>query len=88
MIDSLLVNIPPLTLEGQAAAGRILPLMASTGCELTLTEVAPTQFTASYLAPGMPVPLAVVGVSMADCLTQLADRLVPLPPVTPEEAPA
>lgn len=84
MISSLLVNIPPLTTEGQIAAGRLLPQMATFGAELTLVQVTQEQFAASYLAPGMPVPISVVGVSMADCLTQLADRLAPLPVLEPE----
>lgn len=82
MIASLVVNIPPLSPEGQRAAGRLLPMMASTGCELTLTEVGPELFAASYLAGGQPIPISVVGVSMADCLDQLATKLaLPIPPV-------
>lgn len=86
MIDSLLVNIPPMSPQGQAAAGALLPLMVASGCELTLTQVTSDQFAASYLAPGMVVPIAVVGTTMADCLLNLATRLsVVVPPVETEE---
>lgn len=84
MINSLLVNIPPMTPDAQAAAAALFPQMVSSGVELTLTQIAPEQFAASYLTPLMTVPIAVVGLTMADCLTQIATRVLPPPPPVEE----
>lgn len=85
MVSSMMINIPPLEPESLLAAGVILPMIASTGMELTLTQVDEGQFALSCLIPPSTLPLAVTGVSRADCLTQLVLLLDPtLAPSTVE----
>ena len=78
-VSSLIINIPPLEPESLVAAGAILPMIASTGMELTLVQVDEGQFALSCLIPPSQLPLAVTGVSRADCLTQLYVLLNPTP---------
>lgn len=78
-VSSMLINIPPLEPESLVAAGAILPMISSTGMELTLVQVDEGQFALSCLIPPGPMPLAVTGTSRADCLTQLVALLDPTP---------
>ena len=78
--SALRINIPPLEPESLRVAALLLPIVAGTGVELTLVELAPDQFAASCLIPPNPMPIAVTGASRADCLTQLLAALTPTAP--------